>query len=186
MTEETMQLNNEFRTGIIAALVPPVAVIAAYLTGSVLILDYVHVLFGAVWTGVDVFLGLIFVSVISSVDAQTRVGISRRIMPMTLYFIPSVSIAVPAAGLALAVREGIFSISSHIFMAIIAVGLVLVLTGFVTIVPYSWKVRNIVRRGTPSDSEVKSSLRIITTGALMQMLLQIAIISLMAYLVVYG
>ncbi len=178
--------NNGLNAGLLAAIIPFVAVGSAFATGSILILDYVHVLLGAIWTGVDVFLGLIFTAVISSVDPETRVAISRRIMPMTLFFLPSVSIAVPAAGLGLAMKEGIFQLSSPIIVAILVVGLILVGTGFATIFPYSLKLRRIVSGGECNDTEVKSRLRIITMGALLQMTLQIAIISLMAYLVVYG
>lgn len=185
MTETAGAANAGIKAGAIAAIVPLAAVGAAYATGSILILDYVHVLLGAIWTGVDVFLGLIFSNVISSVDAGTRQGISRRIMPMTLFFIPSASVAVPAAGLALALREGIFQFSP-IFMAILAVGLLLVGSGFATIFPFSLKLRKIVSSDDASDSEVRSKLLVITRGAFLQMILQIAIISLMAYLVVYG
>ena len=39
---------------IIALVIPPLAFIIAYISGSMIFLDYIHVLIGAVWTGVDV------------------------------------------------------------------------------------------------------------------------------------
>ena len=39
---------------------------------------------GAIWTGVDVFYGLIFYFVISSLDARTRANIAERLIPMSL------------------------------------------------------------------------------------------------------
>ena len=39
--------------------VPIVALIAALLSGSLLLLDYVHVLTGGTWTDIDLFMGLV-------------------------------------------------------------------------------------------------------------------------------
>ena len=95
-----------------AFAVPFVALAIAYLWGSILALDYVHVLLGAIWTGVDVFLGLLFSTVMSNAPLETRTNVAVRILPMTLFFIPSVSIAVPLAGYLLASSEGIFTLST--------------------------------------------------------------------------
>jgi small-conductance mechanosensitive channel len=106
-------------------------------------------------------------------------------IPMTLFFIPTVSIVVPAAGYVLATREGIFSFTSSIFIAIIIIGIFLVLTGFLTIVPFSWKFSKELSSENPDEDRISKSLDIISKGALIQMLFQMAIISLMAYIVVF-
>lgn len=186
MSSETSQskpAEHSVRAGAAAFITPVLAVVVAYLTGRILLLDYVHVLLGAIWTGVDVFLGLIFAGVIKTVDAKTRRNIAIRMLPMTLYFIASVSIVVPAAGMALAFKEGIFSLSLPLFTYIIIVGTALVVTGFATIVPCSWIIMR--SASTMSDELLRRYTTIITSGALVQMVLQVAIISLMAYIVVY-
>ena len=170
--------------GITAFAVPFIALAIAYLWGSILVLDYVHVLLGAVWTGVDVFLGLLFSTVMGSAPMETRRNVAIRILPMTLFFIPSVSIAVPLAGYLLASSEGIFNLSAWLFRAIIIIGILLVGTGFSTIVPYSIKIIRTINGGG-SEGRLHRYLRIISAGALVQMIFQIAIISLMAYIVVF-
>ena len=170
--------------GIIAFAVPFVALAIAYLFGSILAMDYVHVLLGAIWTGVDVFLGLLFSTVMGNAPMETRRNVAVRILPMTLFFIPAVSIAVPLAGYLLASSEGIFDPSTWLFRAIIIIGILLVGTGFATIVPCSIRIIGAIN-GKASEDRLPMYLRIISAGALVQMVFQIAIISLMAYIVVY-
>ena len=104
---------------------------------------------------------------------------------MTLFFIPAVSIIVPAAGYVLAIRENIFNPATGLFMAIEAIGIVLVATSFFVIVPFSWKFAKELSKDQPDEETISSSMSIISKGAFIQMFLQIAIIGLMAYMVVY-
>ena len=184
MTESSAPRIGLSPAGLTAFAVPFVALAIAYLLGSILALDYVHVLLGAIWTGVDVFLGLLFSTVMSNAPLETRTNVAVRILPMTLFFIPSVSIAVPLAGYLLASSEGIFTLSTWLFRAIIIMGFLLVGTGFSTIVPYSIRIFKSINGGT-GEGRLPRYLRIISVGALVQMVFQIAIIGLMAYIVVY-
>ncbi|WP_393971410.1 hypothetical protein OXIME_001686 [Oxyplasma meridianum] len=129
MINNSSYMRSIYRTGFIALAVPPIAFILTYISGSMLFLDYIHVLIGAIWTGVDVFLGLLFTNVIKTINLETRKNIGVRMIPMTLFFIPSASIVTPLAGYVLAVREGIFSFTSTLFIAIIIVGVILVSYG---------------------------------------------------------
>lgn len=185
MTGPDYDLKKIYKDGIIAVLVPSLAFLIAYFTNSILILDYVHVLLGALWTGVDIFLGLIFSSVIKTINKATKINIARGMIPMTLFFIPTVSIVVPAAGYVLATREGIFSFTSNIFIAIIIIGILLVMTGFLTIVPVTWKFSKELSKENPDKEKISKSINIISKGAFIQMFFQMAIISLMAYIVVF-
>ncbi|NOL59779.1 hypothetical protein HLB00_02880, partial [Ferroplasma acidiphilum] len=90
--------------GVIVLVIPLIAFIAALIIPGILILDYIHVLFGALWTGVDVFLGLIFFIVLSGMEDKIRSDISFRLIPMLLYFIPAMSVFTPLLGFALAMR----------------------------------------------------------------------------------
>lgn len=59
MKNNTDSMKSVYRTGLITLAVPAIAFMLAYLSGSMLVLDYIHVLLGSIWTGVDVFLGLL-------------------------------------------------------------------------------------------------------------------------------
>ena len=178
-------IKSVYRAGAVAVILPAAAVLAAYLSGSILFLDYVHVLLGAIWTGVDVFYGLIFYFVISSLDAKTRSNIAERLIPMSLFFIPAVSFLTPLAGYVLALDQNIWNPYSPVFEAALIVGGILVAVGFLTIVPASALVLKEMVKGDSNQDRCSRLLMIGSRGALLQLMLQIAIISIMAYIVVY-
>ena len=174
-----------YRAGIIAVIIPVAAFLGSWLTDSMLMLDYIHVLLGAIWTGVDVFYGLIFYFVISSMGPEGRSNISIRLIPMSLFFIPATSILTPLAGYILAVKEGIFSIHSDVFIAAIILGTILVLVGFLTIVLSSAIILKDILSGSIDQEKNSKLLMFGSRGALVQLIFQIAIISVMAYIVVF-
>ena len=62
----------------IAALVIPIAgLTAALVTGNLVLLDYVHVLTGGTWTGIDLFMGFILGYVLRSSSVVVRAEIAR-------------------------------------------------------------------------------------------------------------
>jgi hypothetical protein len=140
---------------------------------------------GSIWTGVDVFLGLLFTNVIKTINLETRKNIGIRMIPMTLFFIPSASIITPLAGYVLAVREGIFSFTTPLFISIIIVGVILVSIGFLTIVPYSYGIMREASRKEIDLERISRNMRIVSLGSMFQLVFQVIIISLMAYIVVY-
>ncbi len=170
---------------ILSAVIPIIALVGAFLSRSILMLDYVHVLIGAIWIGTDVFLGLLFSLVLGTIDVVSRADIGRRIIPMTLFFIPSASIVTPLAGYILSVWEGIFSLRTPLFMAIIVIGIIIAAVSFGLIVPYSYALKREVEKGVPDGNLVSKELSIISRGALIQLFFQVIIVSLMAYIVVY-
>ena len=170
--------------GVIALVVPAIAFIAALIIPGVLILDYVHVLFGALWTGIDVFLGLIFFIVLSRMEDKIRSDISFRLIPMLLYFIPAMSVFTPLLGFALAMRENIFKLD-YLFIAIITISIALAVVSFAVIVPAIYSIYSGFKSNTVDESMNEKLLMRIAEAASIQMVLQIVIISLMAYIVVF-
>lgn len=184
MNEKIYQYNNCIIC-ILSIIIPVIAFIAAFISGSILFLDYVHVITGAVWIGTEVFLGLLFSSVIGTIDPISKTDIGRRIIPMTLFFIPSASIVTPLAGYILFIRENVCSVKSPLFIAIAVIGAIIVTISFVVIAPYSYSLKRIVEKESPDINKVSKNLSIISKGALLQLFFQIIIVSLMAYIVVY-
>ena len=185
MTNDESNMNAILRAGILSSLIPIGVFAGIYLYGNFLLLDYIHVLLGAIWTGVDVFYGLIFISVLSTIDYESKIHIAKRILPMTLFFIPTTSILTPLAGYFLATREGIFDIYSPIFTWVIIIGSILVILGFATILSTSIIIYRSFRNGKIDGKRISRLLIIGSRGALGQLVLQVVIISLMAYLVVF-
>ena len=170
------------RMGIISALVPLIAVVAALVIRNLLILDYVHILLGAIWTGVDVFFGVIFRLIFRELSPDTRASVAIRMTPATLFFMPTASILTPLVGYYLAIRENVWDPTSGLFTWIFTVGILLVVTGFLTVFPSSLLI---ARSGKTDDVTLKRRLSWISNGALIQLAFQIVIISLMAVIVVF-
>src|SRR5690606_27367322 len=86
------------RRGALAALV------AAVLAGNLWLLDWVHVMSGVLWTGIDLFMGFVIGPIIRSVSIPVRREIIVRLTPVTLFLMPTLSILTSTAGWFLAVR----------------------------------------------------------------------------------
>ncbi len=151
--------------------------------GNILLIDYIHVLIGAIWTGTDVFLGLIFYIVLNGLDDNIRSRVAVRILPMTLYFIPAASVITPVLGFILSLKEGIFKLN-YLFIPIIALAFILFLMSFILIFRYSMKIY-VENKSKNCITKISGFLRAINITASVQLVIQVVIISLMAYIVVF-
>jgi hypothetical protein len=98
-------------------------------------LMFLHVAFGAAWTIIDLFLGLVLGPIMGSMPPQARVQFTTRLMPKMLVIMPVVVTVTLAAGWQLAMSLGTvmseyplhdWIVASYIVvgvMAIIALGL---------------------------------------------------------------
>lgn len=174
-----------FASGMI--IVPWASFIIFLMSGNLLLLDYIHVLTGAIWTGTDVFLGLIFSRVVKTLDNRTKYDISQRILPMTLYFIPSVTILTPMAGIFLAIKENAFKgLPIGFIVSLFVIGIILVLISYIFILPASLKLKKLEEEKEGEEKYSKSSIQLnkLTMYGAIQLLFQIIIIGFMAYFVV--
>ena len=69
---------------IAAAVAALAAMIAAILGSSLWFLDFVHVMTGALWTGIDLFMGFVIGPVLRRVSLDTRRAMIAGIIPRTL------------------------------------------------------------------------------------------------------
>jgi len=163
--------------------VPIVALIAALLSGSLLLLNYVHVLIAGTWTGIDLFMGLVMSRVMRGLSPQSRVEIIKKLVPMMLFFMPGLASVGITAGIYLAGRLGLDFFSTPIIMAILIV-VILSVQGFGLILPNEVRVLLELRKANPNTEKVvKLGMRnIYFAGS--QTIFQIAIVFVMAYLAV--
>ncbi len=163
--------------------VPVVALIAALLSGSLLLLNYVHVLIAATWTGIDLFMGLVMSRVMRGLSPQSRVEVIRKLVPMMLFFMPGLASVGITAGIYLAGRLGLSFSSTPIITAIVIV-VILSVQGFGLILPNEVRVLLELRKANPNTEKVvKLGMRnIYFAGS--QTIFQISIVFVMAYLAV--
>ena len=89
---------------IVAAVV--VFVIAAIAGNWLWALTFCHVAGGALWTAIDLFVGLIVGPILARLSVPARAEFSARFMPTMVLLMPTLVLMTLAAGFQLALREG--------------------------------------------------------------------------------
>lgn len=157
--------------------------IAAVWSGSLLFLNYVHVITGGTWTGIDLFMGLVMSRVLRALRPEARAEVIKRLVPIMLFFMPALASVAITAGVYLASWEGLNFLS----LPIIAAGVIVVILsaqGFGLILPTEVRIFLELRKEHPDVQKViKLGMRnIYLSGS--QGIFQIALIAVMAYLAI--
>jgi hypothetical protein len=109
--------------------------IAAIIADKLWPLEFLHVVFGAAWTVIDLFLGLVLGPILGSMSIPSRIELTKRLMPKMLLIMPTVVTITLAAGWQLGHKMGTIDssyynhdwiVASYIVvgcMAVIALGL---------------------------------------------------------------
>ncbi len=164
------------------ALVPAVAFVVVLAFGNLVYLDYVHVLSGGTWTGIDLFMGLVMSRVMRSLAVPQRAEVAKRLTPRTLFLLPSLAGTAITSGIYLAMAEGRFSLSDPWILAAGGVVLVLLVQGLGMLLPNNVRILLEVQKDHPDAEKIvrlnRRNLRI--SGS--QAVFQFAIILIMANL----
>ena len=94
------------RAGLAIAAVVIVGLIVAIAVNKLWPLTFFHVAFGAAWTIIDLFLGLVLGPIMGKMSVPARIEFTTRLMPKMVVIMPVVVTATLAAGWQLGVHEG--------------------------------------------------------------------------------
>jgi hypothetical protein len=75
-------------------------------------LDFFHVVGGGLWTGIDLFLGLVLGPIIGRMSVPARIELTARLMPKLVLIIPTLVTMTLAAGFQLARLNGFLDTSN--------------------------------------------------------------------------
>lgn len=78
------------------------ALAVAILAGNVFVLNFMHVMSGVLWTGIDIFVGFVLGPALRQTDIPARRAIAVRLIPRMLFLMPSLAIITGTAGYFLA------------------------------------------------------------------------------------
>jgi hypothetical protein len=168
---------------IAAAAIALAAMTFAILGSSLWLLDFVHVMSGALWTGIDLFMGFVIGPVIRRVSLDTRRAMIAGIIPRTLVLMPTLSAITSASGWFLAQRLGFLDLGYPQFWWVIAaLGIVSVLTvqGLGYLLPMNLKLYFEIQKPAPDPEKLKRWMRTYVRVVAVQGVMQIAIIVVMA------
>jgi hypothetical protein len=93
----------------VAVVAVPLMAFAYVLTmGTVRQHTYVHVMAGVLWTGIDLFMGLVLGPVLGGLAVDARADVFRRFTPKMTFLMPALALVTIGGGLTLAVELGTF------------------------------------------------------------------------------
>jgi hypothetical protein len=178
------QLSARFfpRSGPVLFLLPIVALAAAMVSNSLVFLNYVHVMTGGMWTGIDLFMGIFGRTVMMRISPPSRVEVAKRLTPTMLFLMPSIATVATTAGYILASNLHVWNLSNPYIIATIIVVLVLLVQGFGILLHNELRVFRELRKEKPdTDKIVRLSMRNLNVSG-SQAIFQIIIIHIMANL----
>lgn len=101
------------RVGLGFAAVIIVALIVVVATGGLWPLEFMHVVFGAGWTVIDLFVGFIIGPILGTLSIPARIEFSTRFMPKMVVLMPAIVTATLVAGWQLSTKLGTNLTSYH-------------------------------------------------------------------------
>jgi len=170
-------------TYIVAAAAAIGVMIAAILNPSVWFLDFVHVMSGVLWTGIDLFMGFVIGPVLRHVSLDTRRAMIAGIIPRTLILMPTLSIITSTAGWFLAKRMGFLNVGYPEFwwvIAALAIVTVLTVQGMGYLLPMNLRLYFEIQKPAPDADKLVRWMRRYVRVVGVQGVMQLAIIVVMA------
>lgn len=165
---------------VLAVGLPIGAYIYAFDFGPLMLQNYVHIMTGGLWTGIDLFMGFVLGPVLGGMEPKDRAGVFKRLMPKMTFLMPVVAGVTGTSGFQLAERLGMFSAGNPWILAALAITGILTLQGFAVLLPNEIRIFQQLLSPTP-DVEKISRLGMLNAklGGL-QGVFQLAIIFVMA------
>jgi hypothetical protein len=168
---------------LVAAASAFAAMTTAILSDSLWFLNFVHVMAGVLWTGIDLFMGFVIGPVLRRVSFDTRRAIMAGIIPRTLVLMPTLSIVTGTAGWFLAVRLGYLDLGyPEFWWMIVALAIITVLTvqGLGYLLPTNLRIYFEMQKPAPDQEKLKGMMGTYVRVVAIQGAMQVAIIVVMA------
>ncbi len=160
--------------------------VAAIEIGSLWFLNWVHVMSGVLWTGIDLFMGFVIGPILRRVDVPVRKAILTRLTPVTLFLLPTLSIVTGTAGWFLAVDLGLTRLPwpqfDWIAAALVLVAL-MTIQGIGYLLPTSLRICLELQKQQPDGAWIGRTMSRFYYVVASQGAMQVAIIVVMARLV---
>lgn len=164
---------------ILAVLVPVGALVYSINSGSLVSLNYVHVLIGGLWTGIDLFMGFVLGPVMSGLEPVEKAAVFKRLIPRMTFLMPVLAGVTSTAGFMLAGRLG-YPLSSPKILAAIGITAILTVQGFGFLLPNEIRIfKQILSEKPDIDKIARLGMLNAKLGG-MQGVFQLAIIFVMA------
>lgn len=167
----------------IAAAAAFAAMFAAILGPSLWFLTWIHIMFGVLWTGIDLFLGFVIGPIMRRLPFETRRAMIGALIPRTMVLMPTLAIITGTAGYYLAKRMGYMDLGYPEFWwvaAALAILVVLTVQGLGILTPINILVYREMLKAQPDGDKIARWMKTYVRVVAMQGLMQVAMIVIMA------
>jgi hypothetical protein len=157
--------------------------VAAILGSSLWFLNFVHVLAGLMWTGIDLFMGFVMGPILRQMDLAGRRAVITRLMPRMIFLMPTLSVVTGTAGWFLAERLGFLDLGYPEFGWVVAALVIIALLtvqGLGILLPTNLRVCWEIQKDKPDLAKIGGWMRRYVRVVALQGALQVAIIVVMA------
>ncbi|MCW5691475.1 MAG: hypothetical protein KIT48_03845 [Pseudolabrys sp.] len=157
--------------------------VAAIVSRNIWFLNWVHVMAGVLWTGIDLFMGFVLGPIMRTLDISVRKQILLKLTPRTLFLMPTLSIITGTAGWFLAVELGFTALEwpqiAWVYGALILVTL-MTIQGLGYLLPTNLRVCFELQKAEPDRAKIGRLMSGYFYAVAAQGVMQIAIIVIMA------
>jgi uncharacterized membrane protein len=159
------------------------AMFAAIWSRDIWALNFVHVFAGLLWTGIDLFMGFILGPILRHLDLPARRAITLRLMPRTLFLMPTLAAITGTAGWYLADELGYLALDWPQFgwvAAALLIITILTVQGLGILLPTNLRVCLELQKAEPDLARIGGWMRTYLRAVAFQGAMQVAIIVIMA------
>jgi len=159
------------------------AMIVAISLHNLWFLNFVHVLAGLLWTGIDLFMGFVLGPVLRSVDVAVRREVLLRLVPRTLFLMPTLAIITGTSGWYLSKDVGLTALAwpeYGWFVAALVLLVLLTIQGTGYLLPTNLRVCLELQKVSPDVSKINAMMGRFFFVVAMQGTMQVLMIVIMA------
>jgi hypothetical protein len=167
---------------LVTLFVPIIALVLVLVYGNLLALNYLHVLTGGTWTGIDLFMGVVMSRILKGLEPQARTQVIKKLVPLMLFLMPALATVAITSGINLASRMGMLTLASPMIVAAVVIVVILSVQGFGILMPTEIRIFLELRKKAPNrDKIIKWGMRNVKLAG-SQGVFQVALIFVMANL----
>ena len=157
--------------------------IAAILAKNLWFLNWVHVFAGLLWTGIDLFMGFVLGPILRQVDVSVRRAIILRLVPRTLFLMPTLGAITGTTGWYLAQARGFTEMPWPEYgwvAAALALVVLMTIQGLGYLLPTNLRVCFELQKPAPDFARIGVMMKSFFLAVAGQGVMQITIIVIMA------
>ena len=157
--------------------------IAAIMSHDRWFLNFVHVICGVMWTGIDLFMGFIVGPILRRIDVSARREIIVRLVPKTLFLMPTLAIITGTTGWYLAKDLGLIDLGWPQFgwvAAALTLVTLMTIQGTGYLLPTNLRVCLELRKANPDAEKIGRMMRSFFFAVACQGTMQVLTIVIMA------